>query len=328
MGGTTLSISDSVVLLLVRPTVLQYLVHPTAISPHAVSALSALHAPRRFSTALFYLRTASSDGEEAVRTRPTLAELQVLGESLMIELRLLLPFNGSWERPIVHLLLQLSYRTLPLVQLGPAIQKLIFERFHQLGKREVSRSNSWNPVEYAIQRWRHTEQVSQVLSLLEEYGIPVSWLIGRRGKQLKAVSFYSLGPSRGNATTVNDVWRAMHAVRALLGSKEDVWKRHVPNAALTLWRKAARKERPIIIGEGYTVSIFDVIPEEPGSGTSDMNHKRFGRVHSIATVNGELHVVYEPWSVQHMAFSVLSEPAVVADEVAADVTIVTADRFG
>jgi len=107
----------------------------------------------------------------------------------------------------------------------------------------VSQSNSWNPAEYAIQRWRDTEQYSRVLSLPGEYGIPASWLTGRRGKQLKAVSFYSLGPSRGNAATVNDAWRAMHAVRTLLGSKEDVWKRHAPNAALTLWRKAARKEQ-------------------------------------------------------------------------------------
>jgi len=76
------------------------------------------------------------------------------------------------------------------------------------------------------------------------------------------------------------------------------------------------------------VSIVDGIPEEPGSGTSDMNHKRFGRFHSSTTVNGELHISYEPWSVPHMAFSVLGEPAVVAVNVAADVTIVTADRVG
>ena len=156
MGGTTLSMSDYAVLLTVGPTVLQYSVHPPATSPHAVAALGALHALRRFSTALFYLPTSASDGEEAVRTRPTVAELQVLGESLMIELRRLLPFNGSWERPSVHRLLELLYRTLPLVQLGPAICELIFERFHQLAKREVSQSNSWNPAEYAIQRWRDT----------------------------------------------------------------------------------------------------------------------------------------------------------------------------
>jgi len=57
----------------------------------------------------------------------------------------------------VHRVLELLYRTLPLVQLGPAICELIFERFHQLAKREVSQSNSWNPAKYAIQRWRDTE---------------------------------------------------------------------------------------------------------------------------------------------------------------------------
>jgi len=134
--------------------------------------LSALHALRQFSTALFYLPTAASDGEEAVLTRPTVAELQVFGESLMIELRRLVPFNGSWERPSVHRLLELLYRTLPLVQLRPAICELIFERFHQLAKREVSQNNSWNPAEYAIQRWRDTEQYSRVLSLPDKYKIP------------------------------------------------------------------------------------------------------------------------------------------------------------
>jgi len=52
--------------------------------------------------------------------------------------------------------------------------------------------------------------------------------IGRQGKQLKAVSFYSLGPSRGNAATVNDAGHGMNAVRTLLGPKEDVWKRMRP----------------------------------------------------------------------------------------------------
>jgi len=70
-----------------------------------------------------------------VRTRPTVAALQVLSERLMIDLRRLLPFNGSWERPCVHRVLELLYRTLPQVQLGPAICELIFERFHQLAKR-------------------------------------------------------------------------------------------------------------------------------------------------------------------------------------------------
>jgi len=159
-----------------------------------------------------------------VRTRPTVAELEVLGESVLIDLRRLLSFNGSWERPSVHRLLKLLYRTLPLVQLGPAIFELSFERFHQLAKRDVSQNNSCNPAGYAIQRWRDTQQYSRVLSFPGEYVIPAAWLLGRRGKQLKAVSLYSLGPTRGNTATVNDAWSAMHSVRTLLGSTEDVWE--------------------------------------------------------------------------------------------------------
>ena len=328
MGGTTLSMSDYAVLLTVGPTVLQYLVNPTATSPHAVAALNALKALRRFSTALFYLPTVLSDGEEAVRTRPTVAALQVLGESLMIDLRRLLPFNGSWERPSVHRVLELLYRTLPLVQLGPAICELIFERFHQLAKREVSQSNCWNPAEYAIQRWRDTEQYSRVLSMPDAYGIPAAWLIGRKGKMLKAVSFYSLGPRTENAETANGAWRAMHTIRTPMGSKEDVWKRHAPNEAIKLWRKATRKEGSMVIKEGSTVSILDSQTEEPGSVTNERSHKSFGRVHSIATVNGVLQVAYEPWILPNMAFSVLGDPAVVTVDVEAAVSIVAADRIG
>ena len=115
---------------------------------------------------------------------------------MMNELRGLVSFNGSWERPSVHRLLELLYRTLPLVQLRPAVCELIFARFLQLAKREVSQSNSLNPAEYAIQRWRDTEQYSRVLSLPGEYGIPASWLIDRRGKQLKAVFLQPGFPQR------------------------------------------------------------------------------------------------------------------------------------
>jgi len=72
----------------------------------------------------------------------------------MIELRRLLPFNGSWERPSVHRVLELLYRTLPLAQLGSAICELIFEKLHQYSKPNVSQSNSWNPAEYSMQNWR------------------------------------------------------------------------------------------------------------------------------------------------------------------------------
>ena len=139
--------------------------------------------------------------------------------------------------------------------------EIISQRFHQLGKRERSQSNGWNPAEYAIQRWRDAEQYSRVLPLPGEYEIPASWLTGRRGKQLKSVSFYSLGPSRPNATTVNDSWRAMHAVRTLLGSKADVWKRHALNAALT----ASPPMEPTVQPNGHVCATCGAVTGSPNA---------------------------------------------------------------
>jgi len=135
MGGTTMSMPDYAVRLTVGFTVFQYLVNNTATSPHAVATLRARKALRRFSTALFYVPTASSDEDKAMRKRPTVVELQVIGESLTIVLLRLLPFNGRWERPSVNLVLELLCRTLPLAQVGSTICELIFEKFHQRSKR-------------------------------------------------------------------------------------------------------------------------------------------------------------------------------------------------
>jgi len=63
------------VLLTVSPTVLEYGVHTPTTCTHAVTTLRALKALRQFSTALFYRTTLSSDGEQAVRERPTVLEL-------------------------------------------------------------------------------------------------------------------------------------------------------------------------------------------------------------------------------------------------------------
>jgi len=148
MGSTTLSMSDYAVLLTVSLTVLEYGMHAQTTCTQAVTTLRALKALRQFSTALFYRPTISSYGEQAVRERSTVVELQRLGEkNLMIEIRRLLPLNGKWERPPVHRLFELLYRTLPLVQLGSAKCELIFENFHQMAKRGVSQSNHRNAAE-------------------------------------------------------------------------------------------------------------------------------------------------------------------------------------
>jgi len=166
--------SDYAVLITVSPTVLQYLVHANTTSSHVVAALGALKALRQFAAALFCRPTMSLDGESAMRERLTVADLQRLGEGLMIQLRLLLPFKGKWERPSVHRVLELLSRTLPLAQLGSAICELMFEKCHQQAKREVEQSSYRNSSEYATQRWREIETLSRALSMPADHSIPPS----------------------------------------------------------------------------------------------------------------------------------------------------------
>jgi len=329
MGGTTLSMSDYAVLLRVGPMVLQYLVHTCATTPHAMATLSALKALRQFATAFFYLPTLSSDGEKSVRGRPTVPALQVLGEQLMMELRRLVPFEGSWERPAVHRLLGLLYRTLPLVQLGPAVCELVFEKFHQLAKQEVGQSNSRKPAEYSMQRWRDTEYFSRLLSMPDQYGIPASWLLGRSGEPLKAVQLHRLAPHRRPSPAVDVNWRPKKALKTVRSSTEELWRREAPNAVLAVCGKATHPHRSFLIREESTLSIAEereASPEEPSSESTDSDAQFFARVHSIAKIDGELHVAVEKWKLPQMALSVLGQPVLVAIDVAAGVAIAQPDR--
>jgi len=61
-----------------------------------------------------------------LRERPSVSQLQVMGENLMIDLRELFPFSGTWDRPVVHRVLELLYGDLALAQLGSAICELFF----------------------------------------------------------------------------------------------------------------------------------------------------------------------------------------------------------
>jgi len=195
-GGTTLSMSDYAVLITVRPTVLQYLIRTNTTSPHAVAALGALQALRQFAAALFYRPSISLDGESAMRERPTVVDLQRLGEGLMIQLRRLLPSDGKVKRPSVHRVLELLYRTLPVAQLGSEICELIFEKFHQQAKREVEQSSNRNSSQYAMQRWRKIETLSRALSMPADHSIPPSWLLGKNGKPLNFVVLHLLAPQK------------------------------------------------------------------------------------------------------------------------------------
>jgi len=329
MGGTTLSMSDYAVLLTVGPTVLQYVVHTDATTPHALAAVCALKALRMSFIAFFCLPTLTSDGEQAMRGRSTVAALQVLGEQLMMELRRLVPFEGSWERPAVHRLLDLLYGTLPLVQLRTAVFELIFEESHQLTKQEVSQSNSRSPAEYSMQRWRDSEHFSRLISMPDEYGTPASWLLGRSGQPLKAVQFHRLAPHGRPSSAVGVNWRPKKTRHTLRSSTEELWKSQAPNAVLAFYRKATHPHRSFVIREGSTISVSEEregSSEEPSSKTTDSDAQLFVRVHSIGTNDGELHVAVEQWKLPPMALSILGQPVLVAIDVAAGVTITRAHR--
>jgi len=154
MGGTTLSMSVYAVFLTIPPSVLDDM-HSQFVSPAlAVSALAALKALRAFTNALFSCPTTRNDGEHAVRCKPTVHTLQLLGCPLLNELGSLTSKEINWEKPIVHRVPELLYRTLPLVNIEPALCELLFEKLHQSSKREFGQSNSHYPAGFSMQRWQ------------------------------------------------------------------------------------------------------------------------------------------------------------------------------
>jgi len=263
-----------------------------------------------------------------MRGSPTVAALQVLGEQLMIELRRLVPFERS-KRPAVHRLLELLYRTLPLVQLGPSVCELMFETLHQLAKQELIQSNNRNPAEYPMQRLRDTEHFSRLISMPDEYGITASWLIGRSGQPLKAVQFHRLAPHGRPSSAVDLNWRPKKARHTVRSSTEELWRHQALYAVLALYGKATHPHRSFVIRERSTISVSEEkkgSSAEPSSEATDSDAQLFVRVHSIGTIDGELHVAVEKWKLSPMALSILGQPVLVAIDVAAGVTNTRAHR--
>jgi len=90
-------------------------------------------------------------------------------------------FGKSWEKPTVHRFLELIYPSLPLIQLGPSVCELIFEKFHQVSKHAVLRSNAHNSADYLKNFWRDAELISRAVSQPEKYGLCRSWFLNEKG---------------------------------------------------------------------------------------------------------------------------------------------------
>jgi len=193
MGGTTFSMADYVVLLNIARNVLDRIISTAAAAPEILSTLVALSSLRGFVNSLFYRLARDADGEEAVRFRPNVSELKSLGRILMGNIGTLATLSGKWDRPVVHRLLELLYRTLPIGQLSPALCDLPFEKFHQHSKRELLLSNDKDPAAFSMLWWIEVDVLARFLSDAVANGVPAEWLNNQDGSHLKTVQHHMQG---------------------------------------------------------------------------------------------------------------------------------------
>ena len=152
IGETTLSMSDYSVLLNVAPMVLASVSEEGSEAPCAGAAQDALISLRGFTDTLFYRPSQRQDGDAAVMSRPSVADVQAIGCKLMKALQKLASHSRKFEKPTTHRLVELILRTLPLMQLGSSIGELIFEKFHQISKRELL-APLRRPIKFPVAGW-------------------------------------------------------------------------------------------------------------------------------------------------------------------------------
>jgi len=193
-GGTTLSMSDYAVLLTVTPAVLESILMGSNTLPHQAALLRTLLSLRGCASTLFYRPSIASDGEHAVKTKPTVKDLQRLarragdaGHYIPISVWENLGEGNLSSFPRAYI-----YLFLPLIQLGPSMCELIFEKFHPVSKHAVLRSNGHNSADHSMNYWRDAELISRAVSQPEKRGLCRSWFLNQKGSLMKAVSQHLL----------------------------------------------------------------------------------------------------------------------------------------
>jgi len=298
MGGTTLSMSDCAVLLTIAPTVLDDMHSETVLPALAVSVLAALKALRAFANALFFRPTIRNDGENAVRCKPTVHTLQLLGCSLLKELASLTSKGINWEKPSVHRVLELLYRTLPLVQIGPAICELLFEKFHQVSKREIERSNSHDPAGFSMQRWRDVEMLSRVVAAPAKYGIPQEWLTDPNGQETEAVLQHKLGfgswfpDRRTEAWSTRGVQQCSHV--------SAFWIQYAAGRVLRFWKSAKSNSHLFKVHAGATIAVLQTPPTQTDANAAQsvpeaVPELHFYRVLDVPTIEKTVFFSCQRW---------------------------------
>jgi len=182
MGGTSFLMANYVVLLNIAPTVLDGIVFRATAAPENLSTLVALSSLRGFVKTLFYRPTRDADGD------------------------ILATHSGKCDRPVVHRLLELLYRTLPIVQLSSALCEHLFEKFHQHSKRELLLSNDKDPAAFSMLRWREVDVLARFLRDAAASGVPAEWLNNRDGSHLKMVQHHMKGARSVPPRPVDSGW--------------------------------------------------------------------------------------------------------------------------
>jgi len=246
----------------------------------------------------------------------------------MMELRRLVSFEGSWERPAVHRFLELLYRTLPLVQLGPAVCELIFEKFHELTKQEVGQSNSRNPAGYYAEMEGHRALLETAFKARRVWDscMVAAW---EKWRALEGCPIPQTGSAPATLACCRRELASKKALHTVRSSTEDLCRREAPNSVLAFCGRATHPQRSFLIREGSTLSIAEereASLEERSSESTDSDAQFFARVHSNGKIDGELHVAIEKWKLPPMALSVLVQDELVAIDEAAGVEIARADR--
>jgi len=297
LGGTTLSMSDYSVLLGTAPEAVADAYASDGTSTLDCPYLRALRLLRGFCNNLFYLPTEAADGAHAVRARPTVAEIQGAGLELMRMLKQLSITDGTWEKPKVHRLLELLHRTLPLVEIGPAVCETMLERFHLSAKREVESSNMSGPAGFALQRWKETELLSRVVQQPTRFGVVEEWMKDKNGEELTIVARTRFMSAAGRQRAV---WRVQKELHVNQMSKSDCWTRLPEPGAPTCWVGASSLPSGFTVKHGSTVAALlphgDLHAVNDVSAQADKRLKYF-LVDAIASCAGNVWFAARLWEV-------------------------------
>lgn len=77
--------------------------------------------------------------------------------------------GGKREKPDVHRMLELLFRTTPVVQLRPSIYELVFEKFRQFSEVQLPQCNGRSFSAYSMQRWREAQVSALILASPQQF---------------------------------------------------------------------------------------------------------------------------------------------------------------